>query len=97
MGMTFLQRIIALFRTEPQETSKSGYIVVPRSVLDELPEDQQPAARRLLSHLTARARLKYPGKWFQVILRESNGKFKKHPHNEHDEPVNLFKGEDDDN
>ena len=88
--MTFFRRIIAMFSRHPEMPSKSGYIVIPRAALEALPADEQQDARRLLSNLTARARLMYPGKWFQVILREHNGKFKKHPHNERKEPDSLF-------
>jgi hypothetical protein len=88
--LTFLQRIIAIFRAEPV---KSGYIVIPKAMLDELPKDEQPAVRRMLTDLTGRVRLRYPGQWFQVILRESSGKFRKHPAPDKPAPNELFKEE----
>jgi len=79
-----------LFSGSPQESSKAGYIVIPRSVVDELPDRARERADDMLSDLTGRARLKHPDHWYQVILRESNGKFKKHPHHENAVNDKLF-------
>lgn len=57
----------------------SGFIVVPRKIVNNFPPDERMTVISILRRLDYMTRQAYPDKRFQVILRNKDGRFRKLP------------------
>jgi hypothetical protein len=68
-----------LTKEKPSGDAGKYFTVIPNKVLDQLDRIERKEAAHLLRRLELLGREEYPGKRFQVILRDKGGRFRQMP------------------